>query len=241
MKPGPLSASPAPAGNRAAFTLIELLVVIAIIAILASLLLPALAGAKRRGQKTVCLNNVKQLTLCLVLHATDHGGVLPWPNWGNPNGRAGWLYQFDASLAGTNRFVHTNGLFHPLLQQPRILACPLEDRTTAAFQARAQQLSSYCMNGAACGYNRAVNPPFVLEQMPGDGIAFWEQDERASGYFNDGANYPTEGVSLRHGGGAIVGGFFGSAEQITSNAWYAEVAETFKNRLWCAPDSANGR
>ena len=254
--------------KNGAFTLIELLVVIAIIAILAAILLPALASAKRKSLRTQCLNNLHQLGLAVQLYAGDNNDLLPYPNWGqNGANVAGWLYTPvfgappkpvpDTPDSLTSAFYENNvrGLLWAYLHSVRSYWCPADDinNSGSTWQQRANQLSTYIMNGAVCGFV-GKNPPYKLSNIKQAGVLLWEPDDKqgsASGFwgYNDGSSAPygsssnDYGASRRHYPGCnllFCDGHVEFKKYETAIAECQSPATQGPNEFWWNPGQSDG-
>jgi len=103
------------------FTFVALLVIIAVIAILAAMLLPALASAKRKAQRINCTNNLKQVGLAYRIWEGDNGDKYPMV------------------VLKINSGADTFRCFQVMsneLSTPRVLVCPADTRTAAANYVR---------------------------------------------------------------------------------------------------------
>ncbi|KKL85003.1 hypothetical protein LCGC14_1959100, partial [marine sediment metagenome] len=138
------------------FTLVELLVVVGIIALLITILMPALNRAMAYTRMVMCQNNHNVLTKATRLYTADWDEILPFSNWlsqedhrGNWDG-PGWLYKYPdmdelehLEKGSLWQYINAHGAYRCPADKP-----PWKGRTNA--------ITSYMMNGAVTGFGRQM-------------------------------------------------------------------------------------
>jgi len=175
-----------PAPQRpAAFTLVELLVVIAVIAILASLVMPAMGSAKLKVQATSCLNNFNQLETAWHLYTVDYNDNLPANKWmsvdwqdGCPSGLQTTSDSWALGHATIDRETWSiqNGSLFPYTKSTPLYHCP-GDRSTIYYRPDILRKRSYSMSYYMNGSERKPERKTKLCQIKNTASTFVFIDE----------------------------------------------------------------
>jgi len=175
--------------QRSAFTLIELLVVIAIIAILAAILFPVFAQAREQARKTVCLSNLKQTGLGLLMYSEDYDEqYVPWHTGTDMSASAGYLGNTVAGppfIDSENFDLSWDRVIQPYIKNSLITGCP-SDKSIHPFpatEAGGYAVRSFSIPGNMGGGWCPNTPPPAVAGVPEPSITIYldERDNCASG------------------------------------------------------------
>jgi prepilin-type N-terminal cleavage/methylation domain-containing protein/prepilin-type processing-associated H-X9-DG protein len=174
------------------FSLVELLVVIAIIAVLASLLLPALSRSREQGKRVACINNIRQLSMAWIMYADDNDGRLTPNNWvysvSDSQLTNGVSWAPGVTRRDSNADLLKTGLLWPYNRQVGIYRCPsdrsfIEDARGVPIRGE-QRIRSYNMNGnincdvnVLYGLPNVVNYSGIIRPSPSEMFVFIEPNE----------------------------------------------------------------
>ena len=172
--------------NRTRFNLIELLVVIAIIAILAAILLPALQQARRRGQGTGCLNNLKQL-------------YIPWAEYQSENDE--WVLNNFSTVTKANGDIGSQRWFEWFLTFKKVPFTVGKAYYGATVQSSVRTVPLFRCPSMSYAYGYNGNYRIVLSYAYNWYMGAWNLSSKSlqlksNSYFKKSRNIPCENIQI---------------------------------------------